>query len=283
MDPAKRNTYIIAAIAFVAILVAVYFLFIFQKGPRQVKPQEVSGEVRELSEIDLNKRPYVTLTPTSDGAEILISIESMSSFDRIEYELTYLADNPQVAGEKIQRGSTGTDVNTKEQKYKKSILLGTASKGTRRPDKGVTDGKLTMHLFKGETEYQSETNWDLEQSVASSTTFKDKSGNFQMTVPSLGKNYYVIISDTVGAPANGQFDIANVVFPIYGSFSVAPQFTKAADLSIKLAKDAKSFELYSYNHTDSKWTKLDSSYDANSKTVSAKVGSFATFVVVFSK
>ena len=283
MDPAKRNIYIIAAIAFVAILVAVYFLFIFQKGPRQVKPQEVSGEVRELSEIDLNKRPYVTLTPTSDGAEILISIESMSSFDRIEYELTYLADNPQVAGEKIQRGSTGTDVNTKEQKYKKSILLGTASKGTRSPDKGVSDGKLTMHLFKGDIEYQSETNWDLEQSATSSTTFKDRSGNFQMTVPSLGKNYYVIISDTVGAPANDQFDIANVVFPVYGSLSVAPEFAKAADLSIKLTQDAKSFQLYSYNHADSKWTKLDSSYNSASKTVSAKVNSFATFVVVSSK
>src|SRR3990167_4899757 len=122
MDPAKRNIYLIAAVAFIAIVVAVYFLFIFQKGPKTVKPQEVSGEVKELSEIDLNKRPFVTLTPTSDGAEILISIENMSSFDRIEYELTYLADNPQIAGEKIQRGSTGTDVNTKEQKYKKSIL-----------------------------------------------------------------------------------------------------------------------------------------------------------------
>jgi len=283
MDPAKRNIYLIAAVAFIAIVVAVYFLFIFQKGPKTVKPQEVSGEVKELSEIDLNKRPFVTLTPTSDGAEILISIENMSSFDRIEYELTYLADNPQIAGEKIQRGSTGTDVNTKEQKYKKSILLGTASKGTRSPDKGVTDGILTMHLFKGETEYQSETNWDLEQSATSSTTFKDRSDNFQLTVPPLGKNYFVIISDTVGAPANGQLDIANVVFPVYGSFSVAPQFTKSADLLIKFTQDAKSFQLYSYNHTDSKWTKLDSSYDANSKTVSAKVNSFATFVVVSSK
>src|SRR3989344_8816673 len=159
MDPAKRNIYLIAAVAFIAIVVAVYFLFIFQKGRKTVKPQEVSGEVKELSEIDLNKRPYVTLTPTSDGAEIIISIENMANFDRIEYELTYLADNPTETGQKIQRGATGTDINTKDQKYKKSILLGTASRGARSPDKGITDGKLTMHLFKGETEFQSETFW----------------------------------------------------------------------------------------------------------------------------
>ena len=283
MDQAKRNTYIIAAIGFIGILVAVYFLFIFQKGPGQIKPEEVSGEVRQLNEIDVAKRPYVTLTPTSDGAEILLSIENMTDFDQIEYELTYLADNPNIAGEKIQRGSTGIDVNTKDPKYKKSILLGTASKGVRSPDTGITDGKLTIHMFKGETEYQSETGWGFEQIVASSATLKDQSGNFQMTSPTLGKNYFVIISDTVGVPANGQFDIKGVVLPVYGTFSVAPVFSKSAPLSIKLTQDVENPQLYSYNHTDFKWAKLDSNYDSASKTISATTDSFATYVVVSSK
>ena len=283
MDPAKRNTYIIAAIGFIGILVAVYFLFIFQEGAKQIKPDEVSGEVRQLNEIDIAKRPYVTLTPTSDGAEILLSIENMADFDQIEYELTYLADNPSVAGEKIQRGSTGIDVNTKDPKYKKSILLGTASRGVRSPDTGITEGKLTMHMFKGETEYQSETSWSFEQIGASSRTLENASGNFQMTTPTLGKNYFVIVSDTVGVPTNGQFDIKGVVLPVYGTFSVAPVFSKNASLSIKLEKDTETPELYSYNLADSKWVKLDSSYDSTKKTVSATTDSFKTFVVVSSK
>src|SRR5437870_8511561 len=108
IDPEKHNKYFLAAGALVVILVAIYFLFIFQRGPKKPKSDEFAGEVKELSEIELIKRPYVTLTPTSDGAEIIISIENMGNFDKIEYEVTYLADNPQITGEKIQRGSTGS-------------------------------------------------------------------------------------------------------------------------------------------------------------------------------
>src|SRR3989338_7831144 len=101
MESSKRNIYIIAAVSFLLLAAAIYFLFIFQKKPKQLKAQESSGEVEELSQIDLDRRPYVTLTPTSDGAEIIISIENMANFDRIEYELTYLADNPTETGQKI--------------------------------------------------------------------------------------------------------------------------------------------------------------------------------------
>lgn len=284
MEQSKRTKYLVAAASFVLIVVAIFFLFIYQKGPEKIKPQENANDVKQLSEISLEKRPYVTLTPTSDGAEIIISIENMGQFDKIEYELTYMADNPQIVGEKIERGSTGTDVNTKDAKYKKSILLGTASRGVRNPDKSITDGKLTMHFAKGDAQYLSETNWDLIQAGAMPQQIHDRSSKFAVSLPSLGKDYWIILADTIGLPAqHGDFKTENVLLPVYGSFSVAPEFAKAADLSIKLSQDAKSFQLYSYSHTDSKWTKLDSSYDANSKTISAKVDSFATFVVVSSQ
>ena len=103
MEPSKKSTYIIAAVAFIILATAIYFLFIFQKGEAKIKPEEFAGEVKDVSELEVAKRPYVTLTPTGDGAEIIISVENMSFFDKIEYELTYQADNPQVPGEKIER------------------------------------------------------------------------------------------------------------------------------------------------------------------------------------
>ena len=282
MNPAKRNIYIIAAIAFILLILGIYFLFIFQKGSKETKNSETSGEVKELADIELTKRPFVTLTPTSNGAEIIISIENMSDFDRIEYELTYLADNPQVTGDKIQRGATGTDVNTKDQKYKKSILLGTASKGISSPDKGITDGKLTMHMFKGDTEYQSETDWNLFQVGARTAMLKDLAGNFQLEVGGFDKDYWVILADTIGLPPSPGFDPKLAGLPIYGTFSIAPAFIKGANLTVK-ASEAQNPQLYSYNHTDSKWQKLDAKYDSSLKTISAEVNSFATFVVVSSK
>lgn len=200
MDNSKKSTYIIAAASLVIITVAVYFLFIFQKSPGEIKVDENASFIENISDIDIVNRPFVTLTPTADGAEIIISIVNMNFFDRIEFELTYQADNPQEVGEKLQRGSVETDIDASQSKYKKSLLLGTASRGVRSPDTGVTDGKLTLHLFKGDTQYVSESKWDRFQVGTTAREIFDSSGNFSLSVPRLSKEYWVIIADTVGVP-----------------------------------------------------------------------------------
>ncbi len=277
MEKSKKNTYIAAGAVFVLLLLGIYFLFIRKGGPGDIKKQDSSGDVKQISEIELAKRPYVTLTPTADGAEIIISIENMGAFDKIEYELTYQANNPTSPGTKIQRGSTGTDINTKDAKYKKDMLLGTASRGVKNPDTGITDGKLSLHLFKGSTQYDSDSPWDMLQAGATASTIADRSGNISVSVPALGKNYWVILADTVGVPKGGSFDLKNVVLPIYGAFSIAGAFPQTANLTLK--SGTASPTLYSYNLADGSWQKIDSKYSASDKTLTASVNSFATFVV----
>ena len=279
MEQSKKSTYIIAAAAFVILTVVIYFLFIFQKGETKPKPEEFAGEVKNVSELEVIRRPYVTLTPTGDGAEIIISVENMSFFDKIEYELTYLADNPQVSGEKIERGATGTDVNTKDEKYKKSMLLGTASRGTRSPDTGVTDGVLTMHLAKGDIEYFSESKWDLFEAGATVRSIADRDNTFQVENLSLGKNYWIIIADTVGLPPNSPYDLTSAVLPTKGVFSIAPEFSKSAKLAINVKDDLKDPKLYSFRE-DIKWQEREMNYDSSQKTVKASIGFFASFVIV---
>ena len=284
LDPAKRKKYLIAAGSLILIVVAIFFLFVYQVGPKKIKSQETANEVRQLSEITLNMRPFVTLTPTSDGAEIIISIENMKNFDKIEYELTYMADNPQINGEKIERGSTGTDVNTKDEKYKKSILLGTASRGVRNSDKSVADGKLTLHLTKGDVEYLSETNWDLIQSGAKSQQIADRSNKFSIDLPSLSKDYWIILADTVGLPPqNTDFKKEEVVLPVYGSFSVAPKFARSAQITIKVEGKLTDPQLYAYNQQDASWQKLEINFDSAANSIGTKVDSFTTFAIISSK
>lgn len=280
ITPNNKTRYLIAGVAFVIISFAVYFLFIFEKGAQSPKASENEGEVRELAQLTLSQRPFVTLTPTSDGAEIIISIENMSAFDRMEYELTYLADNPQIVGDKITRGATGTDVNTKEAKYKKSILLGTASRGVRSPDIGITDGQLTLHMFKGDDEFLSETVWTFAQTGTSTQTVSHQSGNFEIETPSLGKSYWLILTETVGTPPNlAQFTAEDVVFPIWGAYSVAPQFTRAATLNIKLTENIASPQLWAYDHQEATIQKIKSTYSQATNTVSADITNFATFLI----
>ncbi|MEX2028355.1 MAG: hypothetical protein WD988_02545 [Candidatus Curtissbacteria bacterium] len=269
-----------AGVVLIALLAAVYFLFIFKKGPSQLKSQDGgASEVKQITDIELAKRPFVTLTPTADGAEIIISIENMGEFDNIEYELTYQADNPTSPGTKIQRGSTGTDINTKDAKYKKDMLLGTASRGVRSPDTGVTDGILSLHMFKGDTQYDSETPWDLIQAGVIATTVSDRADNVTLKLPSLGKNYWIILADTVGVPPGSTFDIEKVALPIYGAFSVAPAFKSPAALTLR--SGSQDPQLWSYSLQDTTWNKLDSTVSDNA--ITANVSSFATFVAVSSK
>jgi len=277
MEASKRSTYIIAAISFVIILIAVYFLFIFQKSPDEIDVDEGASFVESIQDIDLENWPFVTLTPTADGAEIIISIENMNFFDKMEYELTYQADNPQISGEKLQRGAVETDIDTSGQKYKKSLLLGTASRGVRSPDTGITDGMLTLHLFKGDTEYLSETNWDRFQVGLSRQEIFDYSGNFSIELPSLGKSYWVIIADTVGVPPNASFSAGEVIRPIYGTFSVAPVFASKAKVTIKFDTDLENAKLYTYSISESNWQLIPSTL-AN-KSISASIDSFSTFVL----
>lgn len=279
MDNKSKSTYIIAAVFLILFLAAVYFLFIFKKGPAQIKPKaQESFDVKPIWEIDIAKRPYITLTPTSNGAEIILSIENMKEFERVEYELTYQADNPTSPGTKIERGAVGSDINPKDEKYKKSLLLGTASRGVSSSDTGITGGKLTMHLYIGPNEYLSESSWDLQQIGAKAAILKSQDGNFELNIPSLGKDYYVILADTVGVPqANKTFDLKNVKLPVYGVFSVAGDFTKEGSLTIK-SEDKSS--VFSYNHSDSSWKDLKASYNSQSNLITAITTKFTTFVVV---
>lgn len=282
MDSSKKSIYIIAAISLALIAVIVYFLFIHQSKPKITKTEDVQTEQKPITDIEIAKRPFVTLSPDTSGSTIQVSMQNMNYFDTIDYEITYLADNPQIPGEKIQRGATGSDINTKDEKNIKSAPLGTGSKGVFSADKGITEGKLTLHLTKNGVEYTSETNWDLFNVGSKASELKDRSGNFSLKLPSLGKDYWVIVSDTVGVPPGYNFDLNNVSLPIYGVFSLDVKYPKPASLTYKI-NGSQTSDLYKYSRLDSTWKKIDSNFDISTKTVSASVDSFATFVVVSPK
>lgn len=282
MDPAQKKKYAVAALSFVVITAAVYFLFIFQGSPKELKKGEQEGELKDISEIQLKDKPYITLTPTADGAEIIISIENMSYFDNIEYDLTYNADNPQKPGEKIPRGSTNSGgINTKDEKFKTSLLLGTASRGVRSPDRGILDGKLTLRLFKGDAVYESETEWSLFEIGSAKTTITLQQEQIKLEVPqTLGKTYWVIFADTVGIPPTFDKDIATIIPPVLGTFSIAPKFTKPASLTLNVQNDLTAAQIHLYTQ-DGKWETKD--LDMRGKTFSTTINNFATFVVTSSE
>lgn len=283
MDTSKRSIYAAAAVSLALIAIVVYLLFVRQATPKSIKLQDLQFDQKQITDIELAKRPYVVLAPNSTGTEIEVSIQNMNYFDSIDYEITYLSDNPQVAGEKIQRGATGSDINTKEQKSIKSAPLGTGSKGVFSADKNISDGKLTLHLHKGDIEYVSQTNWDLQVGGSKAIELQDRTGNFTFKIPALRKDYWIIIADTVGLPPGYNFDPSKVTLPIYGIFSLDTKFPKQANVSIKVNENQKP-QLYKFKRVDSNWAEVDDAkFDKSTGTISAFVDAYATFVIVSPK
>lgn len=92
-------------------------------------------------EIPSEERPYVSLTPTSDGhyLNLLISDIKVKKATSMDYLLVYSTSNGGQQGVPGTIQLTGNDID-------KKLLLGSESSGKFRYDAGVTGGNLTIRF-----------------------------------------------------------------------------------------------------------------------------------------
>lgn len=97
-----------------------------------------------LIEIELEKRPYISLIPRSDGHELKLKISRISSdIKTIEYELIYTAIDGDL---EIEKGLSGT-LEIDSDQIEKDLLLGTASCTNTckyKYDEGVVGGFINI-------------------------------------------------------------------------------------------------------------------------------------------
>jgi len=99
-----------------------------------------------LIEIELENRPYISLIPRSDGHELKLKIDKISTdIKTIEYELIYMATDEDL---EIEKGLSGT-IDIDSDNIEKDLLLGTASctNGCKyKYDEGISSGSLNIIL-----------------------------------------------------------------------------------------------------------------------------------------
>ena len=115
----------------------------------------------------------------------------------------------------------------------------------------------------------------------SATTIKSRDDKLELTLPPLGKPYWIILADTVGIPPkNESLDSKTVFLPIYGAFSTAPAPTKPVGIKIKVDSQFQDLVLRTYLQKDSHWDEtIKSGYDLKTQIFTAKVKTFATYIV----
>lgn len=215
-----------------------------------------------LIETTLEERPFITLTPSSDGHWLTIDVTRIQNADSLEYELLYNTES----------GATQGSINSVELKgettYSKRILLGSESSGRYKYDEGVTQGTVTVRLRGGPGTRKFVTEFHLQQGDDELTSID---GNFTIT-GTLSQAIFYVTMPTVGLP--GEFEGEIITGP-YGAFSSGADTVKSGEVSIKLTGETEEAELYSWS--GKAWEEEEAEIEG--ETITTEISSLATFIV----
>lgn len=129
----------VLALIFVVIVGGVIFLLQKNNTP---SPTQSPVEVEETApELPFDQRPYVSLTPRSDGHWLKLTIAGVNKVPNaasVDYMLSYdVPDHP-------SQGVPGTVKLTGITTIDRDLLLGSESSGKFRYDEGVSKGQITL-------------------------------------------------------------------------------------------------------------------------------------------
>jgi len=255
----KKNYIVILVIIGIVLILGGGFLFWRSRRTKELPTLEPEGV---LIETTLEERPYITLTPSSDGHWLTINVTRIQDADSLEYELLY----------NTASGATQGSINTVrlkgETSYSKRILLGSESSGHYKFDEGVTQGSLTVRLRGGKGTRKFVTDFHLQQEEDELTLID---GNFSIEGSFPKANFYVTMM-VAGLP--GDFE-GEVIAGPYEALSSGAKTVEDGQVKITLAEESETAKLYSWSGT----TWVEEEAEIEDKTISTDISSLATFII----
>lgn len=262
----KKNLPIILGIViFVLLLLGGSFIWWRAKRAREGQLPSPIPEGR-LIETALEERPYVTLTPRTDGREFTLEISRIKNAETIEYELVYLTRG-------LSRGVIGSIDLQGETTISRKLLLGTCSRGVCKYDEDVTEGSLTLRFRSPEGVRKFVSDFHLQQGGKELTSID---GNFKLEGKLSAETFYLIMS-TIGLPQ--EFE-GKVVGGPYGVFTVGSKLIKNGKVTFTLSEESPLVKLNLW--TGRAWEEVKE-VEIEEKVVSAGIDSLGTFIAVASE
>lgn len=261
----KKNWLAIGGIVlFVILLIGSFFWW---RGRRAREALPSPAPEGRLIETPLEERPYVTLTPRTDGREFTLDISRIKKAETIEYELVYLTHG-------LSRGVIGSIDLEGEKTISRKLLLGTCSRGVCKYDEDVTEGTLTLRFRGPEGVRKFVSDFHLQQGEKELTSID---GNFRLEGKLSPGAFYLTMS-TVGLPEKFE---GQVVGGPYGVFTAGSKLVKNGKVTLALSEETSSAKLYSW--TGRAWEEVEEGFKIEDKVVSAEVGSLGIFIAVASE
>lgn len=121
------------------ILIAMAAITVMKKG--NSSKSNIANEEETVREVPMNQRPFISLTPSSDGHWLKLKIEQIKveGAKSLDYELLYSLPDGRTQGVPGTVQLTGEDIV-------RDLLLGSESSGKFRYDEGVNNGTLTIRF-----------------------------------------------------------------------------------------------------------------------------------------
>lgn len=258
----KKNLPIIVGVVIFVLLLAGTFIWWRGKRARETQVPSPTPE-GVLVETPLKERPFVTLTPRTDGREFTLEISRIKNTKTIEYELVYLTQG-------LSRGVIGTIDLKGETTISRKLLLGTCSRGVCKYDEDVTEGTLTLRFRSPEGTRKFVSDFHLQQGGKELTSID---GNFKLEGKlSLGTFYLTM--PTIGLPQD--FEGETIGGP-YGVFTVGSKVIKNGKETLTLSEETPSVKLYVW--TGRVWEEIEK-VEIEDKEISAEIDSLGVFIAI---
>lgn len=174
---------------------------------------ETNGDEEATIEVAFADRPYVSLTPRSDGHWLDLEIQKFNKIQKaasLDYELLYTLPDGRV------QGVPGTVKLEGLTEFKRELLLGSESSGKFRYDEGVEEGTLTVRFrdAKGKLLAKFSTKFHMQTEVAELSSVE---GDFTYVLEDELSDEYAVVMETFGLPESSS--VESVSSGPYGLFT----------------------------------------------------------------
>lgn len=256
-------------VGFVILLVVVIVILIKNANKTTSEVEEVVEDETNYVEVPVLERPYISLTPRSDGHEISLQITNFGNIPSLEYKLEYLAGD-------MERGVGPSKITLKgETSITRNLLLGSCSKNVCKYDENVVQGTITVIL-----------NGDKPQRYV--LPFTIKKGSEAANGLILGENTavftgkfvssaYYIIMNMAGLPGKSlPGEVLDNRVAVYSSGSN----TLKGAIKIISTQITSGTKVYGWNGTSGKWTEYSKTAGAGAGYLTAEIDRLSSFILV---
>lgn len=187
----KKIAPIIVVLALVIVGFITYRVYSTQEAP--VEEVEKKKTVEQVNILPLSERPYLYITPESDGKNITITVESLKkSADSMEFELEYQSGS-------LLQGVFG-NLELSSFPARTTQLLGSCSAGGACTYHEDVSGGTILTRYSGSEGYVLKSDWKYFENSNEDTEFSSRDAKFQLSSEDLANANYLIITNAPGYP-----------------------------------------------------------------------------------